>query len=138
MDVNEVAKNFTGQSGLAYGIDTAIKALRPGAKFEMSAGGGTFNFPKWNDPNGKPPPTKDQIMAEFERQKAVAEYYQYAYDRCHEYPDGFEQLDMLWHAVNDGLCDGLKESEWFKKIDEVKKKYPKSTGEPPPSEPAED
>ena len=36
MNVNEVAKNFTGQSGLAYGIDTAIKALRPNAKFEMS------------------------------------------------------------------------------------------------------
>ena len=65
MNVNEIAKNFTGQNGLAYGIDTAIKALRPGAKFEMSAGGGTFNFPKWSDPNGKPPPTKDQIMAEF-------------------------------------------------------------------------
>ena len=46
MNVNEVAKNFTGQSGLAYGIDTAIKALRPNAKFEMSAGGGSFNFPR--------------------------------------------------------------------------------------------
>ena len=50
----------------------------------------------------KSAPTKDEIMAEFERQKSVAEYYQYAYDRCHHYPDGFEQLDMLWHAVNNG------------------------------------
>ena len=32
MDVNEVAKNFTGQSGLAYGIDTAIKALKTWCK----------------------------------------------------------------------------------------------------------
>ena len=123
MNVDEIAKNFTGQSGLAYGIDTAIKALRPNAKFEMSAGGGTFNFPRWEDPDGKAPPTKDEIMAEFERQKSVAEYYQYAYDRCHHYPDGFEQLDMLWHAVNNGACDGLKDTEWFKRIDEVKKKY---------------
>ncbi len=130
MNVDEIAKNFTGQSGLGYGIDTAIKALRPEAKFEMSAGGGNFSFPKWDDPQGNPPPTKDEIMAEFERQKSVAEYYQYAYDRCHHYPDGFQQLDMLWHAVNNG--QDLKESDWFKSIDEVKKKFPKPEGNPPP------
>ena len=66
---------------------------------------------------------KNRLWLSLKGKKEVAEYYQYAYDRCHHYPDGFEQLDMLWHAVNDGLCDGLKESEWFKKIDEVKKKY---------------
>ena len=138
MNVNEVAKNFTGQSGLAYGIDTAIKALRPNAKFEMTAGDGEFHFPKWEDPDGKTPPTKKQIMAEFERQKDVANYYQYAYDRCHHYPDGFEQLDMLWHAINSGACDGLKDSEWFKRIDEVKKKFPKPEGDPPPEFQPED
>ena len=46
MNVNEVAKNFTGQSGLAYGIDTAIKGFNFNAKFEMNAGGGSFNFPR--------------------------------------------------------------------------------------------
>ena len=136
MDVNEIAKNFTGQSGLAYGVDTAIKALRPGAKFEMVAGNGEFEWPRWEDPNGKAPPTKDQIMAEFNRQKDVAEYYQYAYDRCRHYPDGFEQLDMLWHAIDQDI--DLKNSDWFKKIKEVKEQFPKPEGDPPPEFQPED
>ena len=131
MNVNELMKNFTGQSGLAYGVDTAIKALRPGARFEMVAGNGEFEWPRWEDPKGLPPPTKDEIMKEFERQKAVAEYYQYAYDRCKHYPDGFEQLDMLWHAVDQGI--NLKDSEWYKSIKEVKDKFPKPEGDPPPA-----
>jgi hypothetical protein len=132
MDVKEVAKNFTGQSGMPYGIDTAIKALRPGAKFQMQAGNGEFSFPQWWDPNGLPAPTKDEIMKEFEFQKATAEYYQYAYDRCANYPDGFEQLDMLWHAVNEGK--DLKDSDWFQKIKEVKEQFPKPEGQPPVKE----
>ena len=67
MNVNEVAKQFTGQSGLSYGIDTAIKALRPGAKFEMNSGGDGFIFPKWEDPNGKLPPTTEEIISEAEK-----------------------------------------------------------------------
>ena len=131
MNVNDLMKNFTGQSGLAYGVDTAIKALRPNARFEMVAGNGEFEWPRWEDSDGLAPPTKDEIMREFERQKAVAEYYQYAYDRCKHYPDGFEQLDMLWHAVDQGI--DLKESDWYKKIKEVKDKFPKSEGDPPPA-----
>lgn len=129
LSVKELLKQFTGTNGMAYGVDTAIKALRPGAKFQMTAGDGVFEFPQWWDPNNLPAPSKDEIMAEFERQKAVAEYYQYAYDRCKEYPDGFEQLDMLWHAINNGV--DLKDSDWFKAIKEVKEKYPKPNGQAP-------
>jgi hypothetical protein len=118
MDAYELAKSFTGTNGMAYGIDTAIKALRPDAKYQMSAGNGEFTFQQWLDPNGLPAPSTDEIMVEFEYQKKVAEYYQYSYDRCKEYPDGFEQLDMLWHAINNGT--NLKDSEWFQKIKEVK------------------
>ena len=132
MDAYELAKQFSGTDGMAYGIDTAIKSLRPGAKFQVSAGNGEFNFMQWWDPNGLSAPTKDEIMAEFEFQKKVAEYYQYSYDRCKEYPDGFEQLDMLWHAINNGT--ELKNSEWFNKIKEVKEKYPKPEGSPPVKE----
>ena len=132
MDAYELAKHFSGTDGMAYGIDTAIKALRPGAKFQMTAGNGEFAFPQWWDPNGLPAPSKDEIMKEFEYQKQVAEYYQYSYDRCKEYPDGFEQLDMLWHAINNGT--DLKSSEWFQRIKEVKDKHPKPEGNPPVKE----
>ena len=62
-------------------------------------------------------------MNEFERQKAVAKYYQYAYDRCHEYPDGFEQLDMLWHAIDSGTLD--KTSDFYTTLKKVKDDNPK-------------
>jgi hypothetical protein len=132
MDAYELAKKFTGTNGMAYGVDTAIKALRPGAKFGMTAGNGGFDFPEWWDPNGLPAPSKDEIMKEFEYQKKVAEYYQYSFDRCKEYPDGFEQLDMLWHAINNGI--ELKDSEWFQRLKEVKEKHPKPEGNPPVKE----
>lgn len=132
MDAYELAKQFTGTNGMAYGIDTAIKALRPGAKFQMTAGDGKFNFTQWWDPNGLIAPTKDEIMEEFEYQKKVAEYYQYSFDRCKDYPDGFEQLDMLWHAINNGI--ELKDSEWFQRLKEVKEKHPKPEGNPPVKE----
>jgi len=129
MKVNELMTSFTGQTGLAYGVDTAMKALRPNAKFDMVANGGDFEWPRWEDPDGLQPPSGQEIMAEVERQKRIAEYYQYAYDRCHKYPDGFEQLDMLWHAINDG--GDLKDSEWFKTIKKIKEDHPKPEGLPP-------
>ena len=132
MDAYELAKQFTGTNGMAYGIDTAIKALRPGAKFQMTAGNGEFVFTQWWDPNGLIAPTKDEIMKELEYQKKVADYYQYAFDRCKDYPDGFEQLDMLWHAINNGI--ELKDSEWFQRLKEVKEKHPKPEGNPPVKE----
>ena len=132
MDVNEIMKNFSGENGLAYGVDTAIKALRPGCKYDVAVSGGHFNFSRWWDANEKPPPSDEEIMKEYEYQKALSEYYQYSYDRCKEYPDGFEQLDMLWHAVNEGK--NLKDSEWFQSIKEVKEKYPKPEGNPPTKE----
>jgi hypothetical protein len=132
MDAYELAKSFTGTNGMAYGIDTAIKALRPDAKYQMSASNGEFIFTQWLDPNGLLAPSKDEIMAEFEYQKKVAKYYQYSYDRCKDYPDGFEQLDMLWHAINNGT--ELKDSEWFQRLNEVKEKHPKPEGNPPVKE----
>ena len=129
MDVNEVMANFTGENGMAYGVDTAIKALRPGCRYQITCAGG-IKYDKWWDPNGLPPPSQEEVDAEFKYQEKLAKHYQYSYDRCKEYPDGFEQLDMLWHSINNGI--ELKDSEWFKKIKEVKEKYPKPT-EPVPT-----
>ena len=129
MTVDEILNNFKGRDGLAYGVDTAIKALRPGAKWDVAVSGGEYTFTRWEDPEGRSFPKKDEIDNELDFQKRTAEYFQYVYDRCSEYPDGFEQLDMLWHAINNGV--ELKDSEWFRKIKEVKEKYPKSEGEPP-------
>jgi hypothetical protein len=132
MDVNEVMSNFKGENGMPIGIDTAIKALRPNCRYEVTVAGGNIIYHKWWDENDLPPPTKEEVDAEYAYQEKMAKYYQYAYDRCTEYPDGFEHLDMLWHAINNGI--ELKDSEWFQKIKQVKEKYPKSEGEPPTKE----
>ena len=112
-------------------IFEVIHTLRPGCRFDASFGGDVFYHHFW-DPNGLPAPTIEEIREEIEFQKSCKEYYQYAYDRCHEYPDGFEQFDMLWHAINDGV--DLKDSNWFKTIKAIKEKYPKPDGNSPVKE----
>ena len=95
MDVNnviDVMNNFKGDGVMPVGVDTAIKALRPGARWEITVAGGEYIFHKWWDPNGLKPPTKIDIDAELEYQSKLQKYYQYAYSRCAEYPDGFEPV----------------------------------------------
>lgn len=46
--------------------------------------------------------------------------------RMHKYPNPVEQLDMLWHDINNGVFgEGAKQSSWFKAIDAIKAEYPK-------------
>ena len=132
MTLDEIIKNFSGESNLNVGIDTAIKSLRPGAKWDISANGSKYTFTRYEDPQNRPVPTDDEINNEYQFQLKAANYYKYTYDRCANYPDGFEQLDMLWHAIDQGK--DLKDSEWFKTIKEVKEKYPKPIGNPPTKE----
>jgi len=110
-------------------IHEAIKQLRPGCTFDLSIKNGEYIFQSFWHPNNLATPTKDEINKQLNHQEECRKYYQYAYDRCHEYPDGFEQFDMLWHAVNNG--QNLKDSEWFLAIKEIKEKYPKPDREPP-------
>jgi hypothetical protein len=112
-------------------IFEVIKTLRPGCRFDASFGSDVHYHHFWH-PDNLPAPTMKEILAEIEYQKDCKEYYQYAYNRCHEYPDGFEQFDMLWHAINDGA--NLKQSEWFLTIKAIKEKYPKPDGKPPVKE----
>jgi hypothetical protein len=106
-----------------------IQDLRPGCKFDISFSENEILYHHFWHPDNLPAPTLDEVTAEIDYRKECNTYYQYAYDRCLEYPDGFEQFDMLWHAVNDG-CN-LKNSEWFNTIKAIKEKYPKPDREPP-------
>jgi hypothetical protein len=53
--------------------------------------------------------------------------YTLKYDqlRKYEYPPIAEQLDALWHDMESGKIAGKGKSEWYNKISEVKKQYPK-------------
>jgi hypothetical protein len=133
MNVTEDLKRFSGYSGLAYGLDTAIKALRPKAKFEVVSQNGETVFTQWDDSTGKKPPNNEEIQSELEFQKRCAEWLQYAFDRKREYVSllGNEekQLNELWDLVNQGA--DLKETDWFKTIQSVKARHPKPSWEFP-------
>jgi hypothetical protein len=52
---------------LLYGVDVAIKKLRPGASFTLF---GT-TFADWIDPEGKEPPTWEEVMFQMEADKKI-------------------------------------------------------------------
>jgi hypothetical protein len=56
---------------LMYGVDVAIKKLRPNANFQLE---GT-RFSIWNCPNNTEPPTWEEVMAQLlSDQKAAEEW----------------------------------------------------------------
>jgi len=54
---------------LAWGVDSAIKKLRPWAKFSMYNKDITW----WEDPTGTSPPSWDEIVHQMEIDKLVAQ-----------------------------------------------------------------
>ena len=48
----------------------------------------------------------------------------YFIKRMNEYPPLGDQLDMLWHMMNQEIIPG-KNSEWYNTIAAIKDKYPK-------------
>ncbi len=106
-----------------YGIEVAIKKLRPGARFSLV----NMEILGWEDDEGRDPPTREEIEKQMEIDKKYYEYYLYQQLRFKEYPEGYEQLDLLWHDLDQGKIPGKESSEWYRIIKEVKEKYPKPT-----------
>tara|TARA_X000000368_G_scaffold350288_1_gene290578 strand:- start:315 stop:512 length:198 start_codon:yes stop_codon:yes gene_type:complete len=48
-----------------FGVDIAVKKLRPGAEFALH----NTTFIKWECPNDTEPPTWDEIKEQFEKDK---------------------------------------------------------------------
>jgi hypothetical protein len=125
MSVKEIIEQFYNGEEIGWGIDTAMKSLRPGAKFILTGKA----FYEWEDPNGLEPPSWNEVEKECERHRKISEYYKYICDRSKKFPYGHEQLDMLWHDINSGKP--LSEGVWFNTIKEIKEKYPKPEGPAP-------
>ena len=115
---------------LVCGIDTAIKALRPTARYDMSASGGHFEFTRWEDEAGTKPPTKEEIFKELEYQNQFIAYWQHFVDRAANYPDIVVLINSLWEAIDAGDIPG-KGTNFYNMIKEVNDKYPKPEGEEP-------
>lgn len=54
---------------LLYGVDVAVKKLRPGASFSIS--GSTIT--RYQDPQGRPQPTWDEVLEQLAKDKDAAD-----------------------------------------------------------------
>ena len=127
----EYAQYLIGSNNkLVCGIDTAIKALRPTARYDMSASGGHFEFTRWEDDAQTEAPTKAEIMAELEYQNKFIEYHQHFLDRATNYPDITVLVNLLWEAMDNSEIPG-KGTKFHTAIKEVNERFPKPEGDVP-------
>ena len=127
----EYAHFLIGSSNkLVCGIDTAIKALRPTARYDMSASGGHFEFTRWEDEAQTVAPTKTEIMAELEYQNKFIEYHQHFLDRASNYPDITVLVNLLWEAMDNSEIPG-KGTKFHTAIKEVNERFPKPDDDAP-------
>ena len=98
----------------------AIQRLRPNAKFSCHEG----IVKEWHDETITIP-TEQEI--EEEKQKVIAEFnsVQYQRERVRVYPNLADQLDMLWHAIDQNKLDTT--SDFYQSLKAVKDKYPKGS-----------
>jgi len=109
------------------GVDTAIKSLRPNARYALKASGG-IEFTGWECDDGTEPPTQEEIEEEVRREQVIYDYYGYERQRHYNFPSGEDQLDMLYHDIKNG---NIENGSWIKAIDEVKEAFPKPEGPVP-------
>ena len=101
------------------GVDTAISTLYPDVRWEFTGN----EFTVWDDPEGREPPSGDEIIAEVKREEEIYKYYEYERTRMGKYPDLDHQLDMIFHDIEEGKLD--KTGSFYCAIKKVKEKYPK-------------
>ena len=104
----------------AYILES-LQELSPGCKFSVD--GETLDGIEWFDDNPTPQPSDEAIKTEHAKQVLLAESKMYQHDRYKSYPRILDQLDMLWHAIDDGALD--KTSDFYIKLKKVKDDNPK-------------
>lgn len=129
-DIEYMQYLIGAKNKLVCGADTAIKALRPNAKYDLSVQGGVYEWLSWEDPTGTNPPTKEEIFTELEYQNKFIDYHQYFLDRLANYPDIVILVCMLWDAIDQGKILG-KDTEFYTSMKEVNDRFPKTPGDPP-------
>ena len=102
-------------------VITAIKSINPNA--EVSVGGNDVNDITWH--NGTTPIPKTDIEAKMNQMANEPEQSNYAQQRRNAYPEIGDQLDMLWHSIDQDPQLKSKYFNFYEAIKAVKVKYPK-------------
>ena len=103
-----------------YDICSAVLAINPSAQLRVIEE--DFDQITWL--YGTTPISKNDIQAKQAELKIVYDAKNYQRQREPEYPEMREQLDMLWHAIDDGTLD--KTSDFYTSLKAIKDKYPKT------------
>ena len=101
-------------------INRAIKKINPNAEFCI--GGNSLDNITWL--NGTTPIPKADIEAKMVEVQAEYDANQYQRDRV--YPSIGDQLDMLWHSIDQNPKLKSEYFEFYEAIKAVKVKYPKN------------
>ena len=106
--------------------DTVIRAiLKINPNAEVSVSDNDINKITWE--NGTTPIAKADIEAKMAELQTEYDNNKYQRDREYAYPNIKDQLDMLWHAINDDNFTNakMKNTDFYTKLKEVKDDNPK-------------
>ena len=101
-------------------IEKAILKINPNAQFTVNAD--DINEITWH--NGTTPIPKADIEAKMVEVQAEYDANQYQRDRV--YPSIGDQLDMLWHSIDQNPSLKSQYFDFYEAIKAVKVKYPKN------------
>ena len=101
-------------------ISKALLNTNPGIEYRFYKG--DIDTLEWLDKT-KNHTSIDIVKEEIKRLQVEYDAKQYQRDR--NYPDIGEQLDMLWHAIDNGEILGDKSCDFFKTLKKVKDDNPK-------------
>ena len=101
----------------------AINSLSPGLAFHLSPDGVASLANIDGQENKGVIPSEDEIQAEITRLQTEHDSKEYSRNRRKEYPEIGDQLDMLWHGMDDGTL--TKVDSFYNAIKTVKDKYSK-------------
>ncbi len=69
LTVKETIEKYTNENGFAWGVETAVDAVKPDLQYDLSVANGEFIINSWSLKQ----PTSNQIKEEYIRQKTIAE-----------------------------------------------------------------
>ena len=103
-------------------IDKAILQINPNAEFTYK--NDDINTIEWLE--GTTPISKADIEAKMNEMANEPKQSNYAQQRRNAYPEIGDQLDMLWHSIDQDPQLKSKYFDFYEAIKAVKVKYPKN------------
>ena len=103
-------------------IIRAIKKINPNAEYTI--GEDDVDQISWHE--GTTPISKADIEAKMNEMANEPEQSNYAEQRRNAYPEIGDQLDMLWHSIDQDAELKQKYFDFYQAIKSVKVKYPKN------------